>query len=168
LLSGAKGGLMRGEGNRRDAFQKGEIPMKRTTALAFLAATLISMTAARAHAQAGIVQARIPFDFIVQNSTLPAGAYRISYASQNGILIRSLDGRFHVLTTTSGADGLPPGEGKVVFKQYGNRYFLHEVLCSGQDMNVAIPTSNLEKRMRIEEAQLARTQTVAALQAGSK
>jgi hypothetical protein len=155
------------EGNRQTP-SKGETTMKRMTAVAFLAATLISLTAARAHAQAGIVQAQVPFDFIVQNQTMPAGGYRISYVADGAILIRSLDGRFETATVTHGADGLPPGEGKLVFTRYGNRYFLHEVLCSGQDMNVAIPRSKLEKRTRVQEAGLARTQTVAALQVGGK
>jgi hypothetical protein len=156
------------EGKNERCLQKGETTMKRMTALAFVAATLISMNAARAHAQAGTVDAKVPFDFVVQNQTLPAGTYRISYATQNGILIRSLDGRFHALTVASGADGLPQGENKLIFNQYGNRYFLHEVLCSDMDMNLTVPRSKLEKRVRIEEAQLARTQTVAVLHAGAK
>jgi hypothetical protein len=142
--------------------------MKRMTALAFLAATLISMTAARAHAQAGIVEAKVPFDFIVQNQTMPAGAYRISYVADGAILIRSLDGRFAAGTITHGAEGLPTDEGKLVFTRYGNRYFLHEVLCSRVDMNLALPKSKLEKRINLEEARLAHSQTVAALRAGEK
>ena len=142
--------------------------MKRMTALAFLAATLISMTAARAPAQAGMVEAKVPFDFIVQNQTMPAGAYRISYVADGAILIRSLDGRFAVGTITYGAEGLPPGEGRLVFKQYGNRYFLHEVLCSDVDMNLALPKSKLEKRINVEEARLAHSQIVAVLRAGEK
>jgi hypothetical protein len=158
---------MRGEGNRRDAFQK-ENSMKRMTALAFLAATLISMTAAPAHAQAGIVEAKIPFDFNVGDQAFPAGAYRISYAAHTAILVSSLDGRFQAMTTTYPADGRPGGHGVLVFRQYGNHHFLHEALCSEVDMNVTVPTSRLEKRSRVQEAGVARTQTVAALQAGSK
>ena len=142
--------------------------MKRMTALAFLAATLISMTAVPAHAQDGIVEARIPFDFNVGDRVLPAGAYRISYATQTAILVSSLDGRFHAITATSIADGQPGGDGVLVFTHYGNHYFLHEMLCSAVDMNLAIPASSLEKRDRVREAGLARTETVAALHVGAK
>ena len=142
--------------------------MKRMTALAFLAATLISMTAAPAHAQAGIVEAKIPFDFNVGNQAFPAGAYRISYAAQTTILVSSLDGRFHAMATTYPADGRTRGRGVLVFTHYGNHYFLHEALCSDVEMNVAVPTSKLEKLARVQEARLAGTQTVAALQVGGK
>ena len=37
-------------------------------------------------------------------------------------------------------------------RRYGRHYFLHEVLCSNVDMNLALPKSKLEKRMGIEEA----------------
>jgi hypothetical protein len=158
---------MRREG-KREMPSKRRTTMKRMTAVAFLAATLISMTAARAHAQAGIVEAKVPFGFNVGDRVLPAGAYRISYVAEGAILIRSLDGRFQAATVTHGADDLPTGEGMLVFKRYGNRYFLHEVLCNIVDMNLALPKSKLEKRMSIEEAQLARSQTVAALQAGER
>ena len=142
--------------------------MKRTTALAFLAATLISMTAAPGHAQAGIVEAKIPFDFNVGDQAFPAGGYRISYATQTAILVSSLDGRFHAMTAIYPADGRPGGHGVLVFTQYGNHYFLHEALCSAADMNVAVPTSRLEKLARVQEARLAGTQTVAALHVGAK
>ncbi len=50
--------------------------MKRITALAFLAAALISMGTARTHAQEATFQ--VPFDFIVENQVLPAGTYGVS------------------------------------------------------------------------------------------
>jgi hypothetical protein len=143
------------------ASETGINPMKRTIALAFLAATLISIGGTRAHAQA--LEAKVPFDFAVADRVLPAGTYQISYTTQNGILIRNQDGRFHAMSTTFAAYNQSKSGGKLVFKKYGNQYFLHEVLCSDVDMNVAIPTSRLEKRAQIQEAQLAGTETVAAL-----
>jgi hypothetical protein len=139
--------------------------MKRITALAFLTAALISMGSACAHAQA--TGFKVPFDFTVGNQVLPAGTYQVSYATNNAILIRSQDERFYAFTTTYSADPSTSG-GKVVFTKYGNQYFLHEVLCSALSMNVALPTSRLEKRARIQEAQLPHSETVAALRTGAK
>jgi hypothetical protein len=143
--------------------------MKRITSLAFLTAALfsmISMGSACAHAQsAGF---KVPFDFTVGNQVLPAGTYRVGYyPTKNAILIRSQDQRFHAFIATHLADP-STRDGEVVFTKYGNQYFLHEVLCSALSMNVALPTSRLEKRARIQEAQLPHSETVAALRTGAK
>jgi hypothetical protein len=138
--------------------------MKRTTVLAYLAATLISMGSACAHAQTP--RFTVPFDFTVGNQVLPAGTYQVSYATQNTILIRSKDGRFHAVTTTLADDKESYG-GELIFTKYGNQYFLHEVLCADVAMNVEIPKSRLEKQARIQEAQLPHIETVAALRNGA-
>ena len=140
--------------------------MKRITVLALLTAALISMGGARAHAQATAF--KVPFGFSVDSNALPAGTYHVSRASGNSILIQSNDGRFHLMTATF-ADGKESyGAGKLIFTKYGNQYFLHEVLCSNLDMNVEIPQSKLEKQVRIQEAQLPHSETVAALRTGEK
>jgi hypothetical protein len=140
--------------------------MKRITALAFLTAALISMGGARAHAQAA--EFKVPFDFAVGSQVFPAGSYRVNYyPTKNAILIRNQDDRFHAFTTTHLADP-STRDGEVVFTKYGNQYFLHEVLCSARSMNVALPTSTREKQIRIQEAQLPHSETVAALRTGAK
>jgi hypothetical protein len=145
--------------------------MKRNTVLAYFAATLISMGSACAHAQAP--RFTVPFDFTVGNQVLPAGTDQVSYeATKTAILIRSQDDdRSHAFATTYPADypaDPSTSGGKVTFTKYGNQYFLHEVLCSALSMNVALPTSRLEKRARIQEAQLPHSETVAALRTGPK
>lgn len=144
--------------------------MKRMTALAFFAATLVSMTGARAHAQISLpVDAKIPFNFMVQDRAFPAGTYRITYyATKDAILIQNRDRSFNGLSTVHAANGLPGGQGMLVFRKYGQEYFLHDVLSSEADMNVMLPTSRLEKRVRLQEAQLANTRIVALLRSGAK
>jgi hypothetical protein len=140
--------------------------MKRITVFAFLTAALISMGSVCAHAQASGFT--VPFDFTVGNQVFPAGNYQVSYyPTKNAILIRSQDERFHAFTATHLADP-STRDGEVVFTKYGNQYFLHEVLCSAMSMNVAVPTSRLEKRARIQEAQLPHSEAVAALRTGAK
>jgi opacity protein-like surface antigen len=140
--------------------------MKRITVLAFLTAALISMASARAHAQAPAF--KVSFDFTVGNQVFPAGTYQVSYyATKNAILIRSQDERFHALIATHPADP-STSDSEVVFTKYGNQYFLHEVLCGAVSMNVELPKTRLEKRARIQEAQLPHSETVAALRIGAK
>ena len=140
--------------------------MKRITVLAFLTAALISMASARAHAQAPAF--KVPFDFTVGNQVLPAGTYQVSYyATKNAILIRGEDDRFHAFTSIQ-PDDPSTSDSEAVFTKYGNQYFLHEVLCGAVSMHVALPTSKLEKRARIQEAQLPHSETVVALSTGVK
>ena len=140
--------------------------MKRITVLAFLTAALISMGSAYAHAQAPAFQ--VPFDFTVDNQVLPAGTYQVSYnTAKTAILIRSQDDRFHALTAIHPADP-SISDSEAVFTKYGNQYFLHEVLCGPVSMNVALPTSRMEKQARIQEAKLPHSETVAALRTGAK
>jgi hypothetical protein len=140
--------------------------MKRITALAILAATLIPISSACAHAQS--VEFKVPFDFNVSHQVLPAGTYRVSYTSENIILIRSQDGRFNAFSSTYAGDDQSTGSGKLVFRQYGDQYFLHQVLCSNADINAELPTSRLEQRVRTQKAQLPQSQTVAALDIRAK
>ena len=140
--------------------------MKHITVLAFLTAALISMASARAHAQASAFT--VPFDFSVGNQVLPAGSYQVSYyPTKSAIQIRSQDERFHALNAIHTADP-STSDNVVVFTKYGNQYFLHEVLCGAVSMHVALPTSKLEKRARIQEAQLPHSETVVALSTGAK
>ena len=77
--------------------------MKRTTVLAYLAASLIlmvSMGSACAHAQAPVFN--VPFDFTVGNQVFPAGTYQVSYyPTKTAILIRSLGDRFQAFDYSS-------------------------------------------------------------------
>ena len=140
--------------------------MKSITVLAFLTAALISVGSACAHAQAAGF--KVPFDFTVGNQVLPAGTYQVGYyPTKNAILIQSQDSRFHAFITTHLADP-STRDGEVIFAKYGNRYFMHEVLCSAMSMNVEIPKSTREKQVRIQEAQLPHGEAVAALRIGAK
>ena len=148
--------------------------MKRTTVLAYLAATLIlmvSMGSACARAQSPAF--KVPFDFTVGNQVFPAGTYQVSYyPTKTAILIRSRDDdRFHAFATTYPADypaDPSTSGGEVIFTKYGNQYFLHEVHCSDVSMNVELPKSTREKQARIQEAQLPHGETVVALSTGAK
>ena len=145
--------------------------MKRIPALAFVAATLMLMGSVFAHSQS--IEVKVPFNFNVGNQALPAGTYLISYpfahTNPHVIQLRSQDGRFNASSATFDADASSTSGSQLVFARYGDRYFLRQVLCNVADMNVEIPTSGLEKRVRMQEARLPRGETVvAALPAGAK
>jgi hypothetical protein len=127
--------------------------MKRITAIAlFTIATFV--TAGRALAQDRAVQATVPFDFTVGDKLLPAGTYTIATASYDVIAIKNYDRRVAILSTAIPNSKESKNGSKLVFDKYGDQYFLSEVLCPGTSMNVNLPTSKQEKRVRIQQAML--------------
>lgn len=85
-------------------------------------------------AQTGTIDVQVPYAFVVENSALPAGEYRISAFSDNTLIIRSQVGDTALLCLTIPAGGGPKAvEPQLVFQHYGNQYFLAEVwLKSGR------------------------------------
>jgi len=119
--------------------------MKRIAALALLTIAYLS-TSAGANAQAYGLKAKIPFDFTVGNSSLPAGEYRISSPLRAAIQLRSADNA-SVATVLSSHKSHDEGSGNVlVFHKYGNRYFLNRILCSSNSaLNLEMPLGKAEK-----------------------
>jgi hypothetical protein len=77
-----------------------------------------------------ILRATVPFAFIVENTTLPAGTYIVSILSPHNMMIKvqSADGRKAVLIAAIPARKLDPSnQTKLVFHRFGNEYFLAQV-----------------------------------------
>src|SRR5712692_8759135 len=73
---------------------------------------------------------KIPFDFILNNKTLPAGEYIIEFLPHisGGLWIRTEDGHVSELFITRPVPSRQTeDEGKLVFHRYGRRYFLAQV-----------------------------------------
>lgn len=79
----------------------------------------------------GTVRADIPFDFIVGNKEFKAGKYsvgRLSASNNNGtLIIRSEDddavATYNVINATDNGDS----QARMIFRRYGNQYFLAKV-----------------------------------------
>jgi hypothetical protein len=127
--------------------------MKRITAIALFAIANFAL-AGTSFAQSSGVQATVPFDFTVGNKLLPSGTYTIKQDSTHVIVIRSHDKPIAILSTVNQDSNKAPNGGKLLFHKYGSQYFLSEVLCDRADMNVEIPTSKTEKRVRLQQATL--------------
>jgi hypothetical protein len=127
--------------------------MKRITAIALLAIANFAM-AGTSFAQSNGVRANVPFDFTVGNDLLPAGTYTIKPQSRAVIVIQNQDKPIAVISLVHQDGNNSPNGGKLMFHKYGDQYFLSEILCDGADMNVEIPTSKTEKRVRLQQATL--------------
>jgi hypothetical protein len=127
--------------------------MKRITVFALFTIAGF-LTAGNALAQQKDVRVAVPFDFTVGDQLLPAGTYSIMPVSESTIEIRNGQTHSAVLTQASSDSRRSQHGGELVFNKYNGQYFLHEILCESVAMDVSLPTTKIEKRVRLEEARL--------------
>ena len=132
----------------RTDLKKKEIVMKRTIAAIALFVASIFITAG---VWAQSVKATIPFDFTVNNTTVPAGTYIISSASTDHLVIR-ISGQkdVHLVSTALPNTANDSKANVLVFHKYGNQYFLSEILSETASMNLSLPVRKAEKRARMQ------------------
>lgn len=132
--------------------------MKRIPTLSLI--ILAALSAIPAIAQGVELKADVPFGFTVGDTYMPAGHYTLS-SPVSGI-VRVANDDTNAATTVSDTHGFAdPGHGsKLVFEKYGERYFLHHVLCpTTVSLNVDIPEWKSEKKAR-REAKLDRGEQI--------
>ena len=137
--------------------------LKALTTISFLIAIAI-VPVPSAHAQSLVyrVRANIPFDFIVNDKTFPAGEYFISrtrmYSSDDVLTISTVEGRALVVHLTFGVQTLTPKkQGVVVFIRYGNQHFLSQVWVAGSTTGRALIKGRSERELERESKNIART-----------
>src|ERR1044071_39426 len=105
--------------------------MKRIISITFAIIILATAYTAGAHQiSAQRVIANIPFAFIANNKTLPAGNYTItvlnSSSDKKALQIRSINGRFSAMVLTNAVIGKISDNAKLVFERYDDRYFFSQ------------------------------------------
>lgn len=102
--------------------------MKRNLMLFATALALLVTTAASA--QTIKVKATVPFNFIVNRATMPAGEYMVESVDDQGkvLLIGDLNSKAKRLVVANSCDNVASAtDTKLIFHRYGNRYFLSQV-----------------------------------------
>ena len=126
---------------------------------AFSLISLLSLllVAGSAIAQTVHVRGNIPFNFAVGSKTFPAGTYDIgSVDSLDGktLLLQARDGSACMMVNSNAAENLKPADkSKLVFNQYGNRYFLSEIWVNGATRGHQLPKTSREKELARDVAQ---------------
>ena len=128
--------------------------MKRSIAAIALFVASIFITAG---VWAQSVEATIPFDFIVNDTTVPAGTYTISSASQDHNVLRIASNQIASnqkdidLLISALPDRGSAGKASVlVFHKYGNQYFLSQIRNETASMYLRVPVWGAEKRARMQ------------------
>ena len=109
--------------------------MMTLTMLCFI--VTLAVTPTNAQSSAHFIRIVIPFEFIIKGETLPPGVYTVKRASSERpetLLLSSADGgsSLYIMTTNVRVKTRESGS-KLVFHQYGDRYFLSQVYEAGNN-----------------------------------
>lgn len=96
-----------------------------------VATFVISLAAAgTVSAQDALLRANIPFNFVINGKTLPAGDYTVRQnRAQGTVVVRAADSSVGVLSTVlpTVAPFARAGNARLVFHVSGDRYFLEQI-----------------------------------------
>ena len=107
---------------------KGMTMLLLVMALAFVGAV------ASAYGQSNTAsRANIPFEFVVGEKTLSAGQYEVTQAAPSGGVLKISGSGQSVFRLTMNMTSSKTAErSKLIFRRYGNRYFLAEIWKAGE------------------------------------
>ena len=115
-----------------------------------LSSLLIPLSAIYVYAQGRtlIRNAKIPFDFSVNDKTFPAGVYSVTRVNPEKIMLRlnSEDGgeAINIMTIPVQANGSPK-TAKLIFSRYGETYFLSQIWELGETQGHKLLKSRTER-----------------------
>jgi hypothetical protein len=102
-------------------------------------------------AQSTYVVANVPFSFVVNGTTMPAGSYRLMQTDEHRILI--IKGPAEAFVHEIPAEALDPAaQTELVFQRYGDTYVLSQVWRAGETDGVEIPMAETSKAMLADKA----------------
>ena len=130
---------------------------KRVLVMASLLALSIVAAIQVAQAQQSMV-VNIPFEFVVGNTTLPAGEYYVeSLTGQSALVLkqRANPSASAVVPTFATQALEPKSDSKLIFNRYENSYFLSQFWTAGNSRGRQLLKSGREK----EIAKIARIET---------
>jgi len=110
------------------------------------------MATASVYAQTIRVRAEIPFNFVVTGGTLPSAEYTIqSNQSIDHLLTLSSAGQKSIVFLANPCLSLKArkvsGESKLVFRRYGDQYFLSEIWMQGSSVGYQLRKTRRELEM---------------------
>jgi hypothetical protein len=113
--------------------------------------TLVGLTCLLNAQDSATVKARVPFDFIANGKTLPAGECTIAIEVNGRPLLSISSGNQHTFAVPV-ADKSPstPKETVLVFHHHANRYFL-VALRRGGGTAYQLPASRLERELQAQD-----------------
>jgi hypothetical protein len=113
-----------------------------------MALALLVTTAASA--QTVKVNANVPFAFIVNGTTKPAGEYSVESLDSDGkvlVIGNRTSGAKSLVLATSCRALKSADQTELIFRRYGNSYFLKQIWVAGNDVGHEIPPTAREREL---------------------
>jgi len=127
----------------------------RAIAVSILLGLFLLAAAAPGQAQQPL-RVKIPFSFVADKVTLPAGEYMVQPArfGSSVLIVQRIDshqGEAVMVTTYAAAATDWKSQSCLVFRVYDDRYFLSEMWIAGTRTGRQLPTSPIEKELAKSE-----------------
>lgn len=114
-----------------------------------LVALGLLLTAVSGYAQTIRMRADVPFDFMVSGNSLPAGEYDIrSMGPERSLYLSNPAHNARLIVVANRCESLQRSPNtKLVFRKYGDRYFLAQVWVEGDKAGHEFAKSRLETEL---------------------
>ena len=113
------------------------------------------------------IVAQVPFDFMVNNKIIPAGECTVQSADMDArvLTIRNFAAKKSLFASSShGEENKSADSTVLVFKRYGNLYFLSEIRLEGSKRTYKLTESRAEAELRAQNAPASEQTLLASLQ----
>jgi len=115
-----------------------------------IATAIVGVLLGAASVYGQTMKADIPFAFQASNETLPAGQYEVSTrnAVANTITVRNRESKQALVALTHKAQSKQtPEVSKLIFRRYGNQYFLAQIFVAGNTEGTELAKTKAERRL---------------------
>jgi hypothetical protein len=117
----------------------------------FVGMLSLVLMAGSAFAQTLYVRSNIPFDFVVNKTTLPAGEYAVRPLSDGGDKVwqlRGPDSHSNALMLSNRIESSQASaETKLIFDRIGDHYFLRQIWVEGETSGLELPKTKFENEV---------------------
>ncbi|MFZ1053035.1 MAG: hypothetical protein WBP65_14855 [Candidatus Sulfotelmatobacter sp.] len=123
--------------------------MMKKQAATLLILMLVGLTGLVNAQTSTMIKAQVPFEFVANGKTMPAGECIIAVVVSNGRTVLSISGGKQHIYALPNADESPNAskETALVFHQFGDRYFLAGIKREGR-IGYQLPASRLEGELQ--------------------
>jgi hypothetical protein len=136
--------------------------MNRIRSLVSLIVVAIFQTTPSLIAQESLFQANVPFQFNVENKTLPAGEYRITRHRE--FLRIGSDSPGVYVVAMGGGEPSHDGHMALVFDRVDGAYYLRKLVTTSSDSSMELPASRTERKalanLQVASARPPETKTI--------
>jgi hypothetical protein len=123
----------------------------------------VAAAALQGQGNSGPLKATVPFDFVVNQQTLPAGEYRVYESHPGFVIFKASNGKDHAIVMANPLQASNvQTTGRLVFHRYGDVYFLSELWRSDTYTGSQFSTTRRERELASTPEVQKRTTIVAA------